>query len=301
MQTVAEQSRMCQRADYALGYAEYDVCRGVLKEGYKTLKLPMGRQVWIAINANKLTDKAKRRAFYIGIAAPAVKSLFASKTLDKVYEDTPPSYWFPAGERWGGGKQAVDNASTMVGKTFENTQGTCTALTARMYKYYLSGSGCAEPLKSAIEKQLQSCLGDKAKLLLTKELSDADFVIFRGQFDHIYEDAAQLILDHDKVLQDLKPGTTNRYQSKLASLSNGILVHGANDPNVASTLEDLQSILFDQAWLYPLYDEPYYVYYDPEQLEGEPQMNGRTGFVSLDRWGPKADSICEKTSSAASR
>jgi hypothetical protein len=69
----------------------------------------------------------------------------------------------------------------------------------------------------------------------------------------------------------------------LRRLPENILKFGSADSTVIEDMVEIQETLWNDAYLFPLFTVPIYIYYNPNRV-AHPAFNYREGFVHLDKW-----------------
>jgi len=163
------------------------------------------------------------------------------------------------------------------------------------FKIILSGSeNPPEPERNPLLHEIIAKLGalglESSRVMLisgenvtTGNWPLAHLVLFTSKYDQIFGDPTQLLSSHAGNLRSISPSANSGWEGMLKNASRRILISGPNSRDVLAYMNNVQRAFVDDAFLFPLYSVPYYIF-SRKGVINHLEMNYREGFVNMDRW-----------------
>jgi hypothetical protein len=295
-----------ESASYDILLASYNPyqSRGVpIPEDVVAQSLPVGTHYYAVINSQLFQDREERIALYRGLFIPAVQELLLKKVIENS-EDIPVDYWFPRSWEMTLNVEAVTD---IIDYKFGSLRGDITPLRDFKGEFRIILSGSENPpdpernplLREIISRLATLGIPESNVRLISGETATggwpiAHMVLFTAKYDPIFGDPTLLLSSQAGNLRAVSPSANSGWEAKLQNASRRILISGPSSRDVLTYVNDVQKSLVNDAFLFPLFTVPYYVF-TRKGVVNHMEMNYREGFINMDRWVVDVSSRCEGT------
>lgn len=256
--------------------------------------LTVGRHVFAVLNAQRFQDPATRRGLYSGILRPSVESLVKDRVIARV-DDAPADYWFP--RRWESTANLFrpgNDFPALPGFAFSASLAPLVPVNRTLTVACAGASIPCDPDRTPILAEIKSRLRqfagvpDVTTLKDGSRWEDADIVLFESEFDPKFGDPTSLLLSYKTELRTVAPTGQINCLELLDQTSSLLMLQGPNHHTVLTQAVEVQRVLNEAAFVYPLYAVPYFVFWRPNRI-AHLEMNYRAGFVNFEKWvlGPE--------------